>query len=357
MNLDVAITKAKIEYDNLQQAPREAQLNAKYGLADLQPDEITRLYISQEYEGVLPDFSLFPCLVEFSCSKELPFEYFRDQNMTEIKKLRIAVNCHQDRLSINAPALHEIVIYPSSGPGRDLFNTSNKEIIFDGAPLLEAVCIRRNCVFDVSSIRSLRKLRRLTIFDGIVPENVIHDELESLDDLCISDCELTNIDFLKVGCNLQHLDLNRNYIRVFDRVASFPRLKRLIIYENPIQNEVFLRQLGINELIINHRDKILAEYPRIMKTCRYIAYRQLLSIRTDCSKYYPRHQDYIRNASDEDLFLLYLRSAIAFEYRSIEWKRIRYKIADDSFIDSYIESAVQEYPFLDAEWLKQRIGV
>lgn len=55
-----------LEYGrNIMSTPRPAWLDANTSIKDLSRDKITQLFIRSDYNGELPDLSLFPNLISF----------------------------------------------------------------------------------------------------------------------------------------------------------------------------------------------------------------------------------------------------------------------------------------------------
>ena len=97
-----------------------SMLDDKHTLADLDCNTVTRLLVSQRYQGELPDLSLFPHLNAFTSTKPVTTEYLAKQDLTVLKELNLYFEYGAGKIYLSLPKLEELTIAISNNDSDQL---------------------------------------------------------------------------------------------------------------------------------------------------------------------------------------------------------------------------------------------
>lgn len=103
---------------------------------------------------------------------------------------------------------------------------------------LQSLELSHNSIDDLSFLQQLTKLQLLYLSNNSISDISFLQRLTNLQSLNLRDNHISEISFLQQHTNLQSLDLSSNDIAFFpfSTLNSFPILKYLSLYNNPIKN-------------------------------------------------------------------------------------------------------------------------
>ena len=122
-------------------------------------------------------------------------------------------------------------------------------------PHLTHLSIKKQKLTDLEFLSALTKLQHLNLSEcSLDPQTMsVIATLPALEELILSNCSLSTIDFLENAPKLQSLDLSSNNIRNLDALTTIPSLKALNLQHNAVTALDSIAVLtGLEELNVNY---------------------------------------------------------------------------------------------------------
>lgn len=321
-------------------------LDATHGIDSLDATSIECLWIKHGYDGAVPELSLYPNLKEFNCSKTVSLEYLARQDFLSFEKLLINIDNSPATIRINAPLLKRLYlnIHNNDSDQIDMFSMGPKMIDLSLMPCLEEIELRHCTGYDIAINGTLTNLKK-AIYSGCRYADFSHLRcMPYLVHLSITDCKVSNLGFLNYCKQVKCLDLSCNEIADASAVLTLPKLEKVNLYRNPLQNTEQLSHITYPSILSPH-DADLDRYMWKLTLCANIAYLTTKRARIPDKKRPLFCQRIIDRSTDEELFAQNLEHLIWRDINQAIHGELRppYKSLTP---EEMLMQAVQEYPFI-----------
>ena len=175
---------------------------------------------------------------------------------------------------------------------------------------LQTLHLSQNQIQDISFLQPLNQLQTLHLSQNQIQDISFLKSLNQLQTLDLSDNQIQDISFLKSLNQLQTLDLSDNQIQdiSLDFLSYFPKLKKLYLYDNPIQNipeEIFNKSLeNIGDVRNFLEDQKKASKPN--KTLKIILIGNGSVGKIQIAKYWTEGENFVFNTQHDSTHAIVL---------------------------------------------------
>lgn len=343
MTLQEVYQKSK---DGHREAVRTA-LRKGVEVSDLDCENVTELYIFHDYEGLVPDLSLFPQLVAFSSSVALTPDYLERQNLSDITHLSLTFDNGSGHIKINAPNLTDLDIYIRNNEDDQLslFQNNDNAIDISVSLKLKSFKISHTTGYEIITGGIINCVEKVVIIDRRTCDFQFLYNFPCVRELTIGSSKCNDVSFAQRLTFLEYVDFSYNEIEDVTCLAHLPLLKKVDIYRNNVR-EVSCLASKRCEIIWTEEDHSFASFKRSVATDIALGYSYV----QHCRKPNPRRakfwDDVYVKKTDEEIFCRYLRAKLKEEienYTVNAKKHYRIPVPIER-ISSFINV---EFPFLD----------
>ncbi len=328
--------------------PSATFLGAKMSANDLACNEVTSLLIQHNFDGELPDLSLFPNLTSFTSTIPVDMEYIARQDLTKLKRLSLGFEYGAGTICILAPALEElsINIRKNANPQLDMFACNENSIVISNMPHLTSLALWRCTWHKVILDRLMPSVEKLVICNQDYTDFSVLKYFPNLKELTVTGCGCRDVEFAKNLRNLVKLDISYNYISDFTPLLDLPQLKEVNIRRNAANNNARLLLEKGCKVIMTDGDYSFEQFKSHLKTALWRAHRFVLRYRQQKTNRDPLMQKTINLHTEEELFLWDFKNSVKYElkaYAEESKDHFHFPVPKEKLI-SYVK---EEYPFVD----------
>ena len=284
--------------------PRATVLDDKTRTVDLDCTLVRRLSIPHNYNGELPDLSMFPNLESLSCTRVITMDYFSRQDFSRLKELYISFNYGEGEISLSSPNLEKlnIAIRNNESDQLNMFACNNNSIRLHHMPKLQALAFRFCSGHKIIVDELFPSVERVAFVNFDWPDYSILRNFPNMSSLTISGCGCENVNFISNYTQLRRLDLSYNHIQDIQPLTILPMLEYIDLRNNHIVDADILR-CDKCTVIVNLEDYYLEQFKGDIQRSITVAYNFINQCRLPNSAR-PRWETQLYDRmSDDDIFV------------------------------------------------------
>ena len=321
-------------------------LDDKKTLADLDCNTVTRLLVSQRYQGELPDLSLFPHLQAFTSTKAVTTEYLAQQDLSAIKELHLYFDYGAGEIHLSLPRLEELTIAISNNDSDQLnmFACNDNSIYLENMPRLRRLVFRKCTGHRIRIDEVFPSVETVGFVNQDWTDYSILKNFPRLTALTISGCGCTDISFLAEHKTLKKLFLSYNYISDIQPLTKLPLLERVDLRRNEIADASILRTDECI-VVITPEDASLEQFSGDVERSLIMSYDFIERCRVPNPARPERETRFFDRMSNEEIFVWKFKQEITNHINrySTENKGYPRALVPVERLQAFI---AKEYPFI-----------